>query len=121
MKFPGGRKEFQSITRGRTGFPSLLVRLASGLCFLDIVAAPIAHCQHICANSRKNKPPENHSWILYVQFQTAFVGQFTLSSMVFDRSEFPLLLKLGLYAKNTAGNGLIPLSPNAGAVIDCHQ
>ena len=117
MKFPGGRKEFQSITRGGTGFSSLLVRLASGLCFLDIVAANCSLPAHLC----KNKPPENHSWILYVQFQTAFVGQFTLSSMVFDRSEFPLLLKLGLYAKNTAGNGLIPLSPNAGADIDCHQ
>lgn len=41
--------------------------------------------------------------------------------MVFDRSEFPLLHKLGLYAKNTAGNGLIPLPPIARADIDYRQ
>lgn len=55
-----------------------------------------------------------------IKSRTAFVGRFTRPSMVFDRSEFPVLHKLGLYAKNTAGNGLIPRPPFEIVDIDCY-
>lgn len=79
------------------------------------------HCQRICANYLKKKSLFREQQLDLLQSRTAFFGRFTLSSMFFDRVEFPLLHKLGLYAKDTAGNGLVPLPPIAIVDIDCYQ